>query len=59
MENALQQLYDIYLRHPEISTDSRKIRTGDIFFALKGEHFDGSHFAKDALSAGAATRRDG
>src|SRR5512133_1682290 len=54
MGNTLQQLYDIYLRHPEISTDSRKIQTGNIFFALKGEHFNGSRFANDALSAGAA-----
>jgi UDP-N-acetylmuramoyl-tripeptide--D-alanyl-D-alanine ligase len=54
MEEAPDKLYELFLRHPEISTDSRKITPGCIFFALKGEQFDGSHFAADALDRGAA-----
>ncbi len=37
-----------------ISTDSRKIKRGDLFLALKGEHFDGHQFLNEAVNAGAA-----
>ena len=37
-----------------VSTDSRKINTGDVFFALKGPNFDGHAFVKDVLEKGAA-----
>ncbi|MGO9613190.1 MAG: UDP-N-acetylmuramoyl-L-alanyl-D-glutamate--2,6-diaminopimelate ligase [Dissulfurispiraceae bacterium] len=36
-----------------ISYDSRKVKTGDIFVAIKGEHFDGHNFIEDAISNGA------
>ena len=36
-----------------ISTDSRTIKKGELFFALEGENFDGVHFVKDALKKGA------
>ncbi|MGV8877869.1 MAG: UDP-N-acetylmuramoyl-tripeptide--D-alanyl-D-alanine ligase [Sphingobacteriaceae bacterium] len=49
-----EQLYFVYLMHPFISTDTRKIEVGSIFFALKGDQFDGNHFALKALEAGAA-----
>jgi UDP-N-acetylmuramoyl-tripeptide--D-alanyl-D-alanine ligase len=48
------QLYAIYLQHSLICTDTRKISPGCLFFALKGEHFDGNNFAEQALNAGAA-----
>lgn len=48
------KLYEIYLQHRTICTDTRKISPGCIFFALKGEHFDGNSFALQALEAGAA-----
>ncbi|WP_413670327.1 UDP-N-acetylmuramoyl-tripeptide--D-alanyl-D-alanine ligase [Mucilaginibacter sp. Mucisp86] len=48
------QLYDIYLKHPVISTDTRKIAPGSLFFALKGEKFDANTFAQKAVEAGAA-----
>ncbi len=48
------QLYQLYLQHPGIKTDSRKIQTGDIFFALKGPNYNGNSFAKKALLAGAS-----
>src|ERR1700739_3445357 len=51
---STEQLYQIYLKHPVISTDTRKIAPGSLFFALKGENFDANTFAKQAVDAGAA-----
>ncbi|MFI5159882.1 MAG: UDP-N-acetylmuramoyl-tripeptide--D-alanyl-D-alanine ligase [Sphingobacteriales bacterium] len=51
---STEQLYDIFLKHPVISTDTRKIARGSLFFALKGENFDANTFAKQAIEAGAA-----
>jgi UDP-N-acetylmuramoyl-tripeptide--D-alanyl-D-alanine ligase len=48
-----EELYDIYSKHPSVQTDTRKLKPGDIFFALKGEQFNGNSFAKQALSEGA------
>lgn len=48
------QLYQIYLKHPVICTDTRKIKGSCLFFALKGENFDANEFAKNALEEGAA-----
>jgi UDP-N-acetylmuramoyl-tripeptide--D-alanyl-D-alanine ligase len=52
MEN-IQKLYDIYLNHPIICTDTRAIQQGSLFFALKGDKFDANTFALNALEAGA------
>jgi UDP-N-acetylmuramoyl-tripeptide--D-alanyl-D-alanine ligase len=49
-----EQLYQIYLKHPVISTDTRKIAPGSLFFALKGDKFDANTFAKQAVATGAA-----
>jgi UDP-N-acetylmuramoyl-tripeptide--D-alanyl-D-alanine ligase len=49
-----EQLYQIYLKHPAISTDTRKIVPGSIFFALKGDKFDANTFAEQAIATGAA-----
>ncbi|WP_342647127.1 UDP-N-acetylmuramoyl-tripeptide--D-alanyl-D-alanine ligase [Mucilaginibacter sp. CSA2-8R] len=51
---VIEQLYQLYLQHPVISTDTRKIATGSLFFALKGDKFDANTFAAQALEAGAA-----
>jgi UDP-N-acetylmuramoyl-tripeptide--D-alanyl-D-alanine ligase len=51
---TIEQLYDIYLRHPSIQTDTRQLRPGDLFFALKGPNFNGNQFAARALELGAA-----
>jgi UDP-N-acetylmuramoyl-tripeptide--D-alanyl-D-alanine ligase len=51
---TVDQLYEIYSDHPDICTDTRKVRDGDIFFALKGENFNGNRFAFQALDSGAA-----
>lgn len=48
------QLYQIFLQHPNIVTDSRKVSTGDLFFALRGDRFDANQFAQQALDQGAA-----
>ncbi|QQL49515.1 UDP-N-acetylmuramoyl-tripeptide--D-alanyl-D-alanine ligase [Mucilaginibacter ginkgonis] len=48
------QLYRIYLQHPQISTDTRKILPSSLFFALKGDKFDANAFAEQAIAAGAA-----
>ncbi|HEY5511238.1 MAG TPA: UDP-N-acetylmuramoyl-tripeptide--D-alanyl-D-alanine ligase [Prolixibacteraceae bacterium] len=47
-------LYRIFQNHPLISTDSRKIEQGSLFFALKGENFNGNTFALNALEIGAS-----
>lgn len=52
META--QLYDIFKTCGSVTTDSRNIRGGEMFFALKGENFDGNDFALKALDAGAS-----
>lgn len=49
-----EQLYQHYFQHPVICTDTRQIKSGCLFFALKGEHFNGNQFAIQALDAGAA-----
>lgn len=51
---SIEQLYDIYLQYPHVQTDTRKLKQGDIYFALKGENFNGNQFAKQALEAGAS-----
>jgi UDP-N-acetylmuramoyl-tripeptide--D-alanyl-D-alanine ligase len=47
-------LYRIYLQHPHVATDTRKLTRGSLFFALKGSNFNGNQFAKQALEMGAA-----
>ncbi|MEO6133008.1 MAG: UDP-N-acetylmuramoyl-tripeptide--D-alanyl-D-alanine ligase [Saprospiraceae bacterium] len=47
-------LYVLYQQHPEVCTDTRKIKRGCIFFALQGLNFDGNAFAAEALRLGAA-----
>ena len=50
----ISELYRIFRSCGRVSTDSRTIRGGELFFALKGENFDGNKFASKALEAGAA-----
>jgi UDP-N-acetylmuramoyl-tripeptide--D-alanyl-D-alanine ligase len=47
-------LYNTYLEHSTICTDTRKIQPGCIFFALKGPNFNGNAFAEKALQDGAS-----
>jgi UDP-N-acetylmuramoyl-tripeptide--D-alanyl-D-alanine ligase len=50
----IAQLYQLFLQHPFIQTDTRKLREGGLFFALSGANFNGNTFAKQALEKGAA-----
>ena len=51
---TLERLYQAYLSSRTVTTDSRAITPGCIFFAFRGEHFDGNAFAPQALEQGAA-----
>ena len=47
------ELYTLFKLYPKIITDSRCVENNSIFFALKGENFDGNKFAIKALESGA------
>ncbi|UKT63412.1 UDP-N-acetylmuramoyl-tripeptide--D-alanyl-D-alanine ligase [Pedobacter mucosus] len=49
-----ESLYNYYLENPTISTDTRNITKGCIFFALKGDNFNANGFAAEAIDKGAA-----
>lgn len=49
-----EALYAIYRDHPAVTTDSRKCPEDSIFFALKGDTFDGNNYAVLALEKGCA-----
>lgn len=49
-----EQLYQVYTQHPVITTDSRRCPEGSMFFALKGDNFDGNLYAHSALEKGCA-----
>ena len=48
----INNLHKIFLKYPNICTDSRKVKSNSIFFAIKGEKFNGNKFAKEALKKG-------
>ena len=50
---TLEQLHQLFLKSNSICTDTRKIQKNDIFFALKGENFNGNTYAENALKSGA------
>ena len=49
-----EALHSLFLSHPVITTDSRDCPAGSIFFALKGDTFDGNAYAAAALEKGCA-----
>ncbi len=49
-----EAIYQIYLTHSQVFTDTRHLAVGGIFFALKGANFDGNKYAQNALEKGAA-----
>ena len=51
---TIESLYQVFVQHPSIQTDTRKLQPGDLFFALKGPNFNGNLFALQALETGAA-----
>ncbi len=54
MITMIERLYETYLASRRVTTDSRHITPGCIFFAFRGETFDGNTFAPQALDQGAA-----
>lgn len=53
-KQRIEELYKYFLLNPSITTDSRNIKKGDIFFALNGESFNGNKYAPSALEMGAS-----
>lgn len=51
---STEDIYQLFIQHPVISTDTRKIVPGSLFFALKGDRFDANTFAEQAIAQGAA-----
>ncbi|WP_418510203.1 UDP-N-acetylmuramoyl-tripeptide--D-alanyl-D-alanine ligase [Corallibacter sp.] len=49
----IEEIYQLYLNSNNVSTDTRTIEPNDIYFALKGDNFDGNKFCKQALEKGA------
>lgn len=54
MKVSIDKLYSLYQLYNKITTDSRQVEEGCLFFALKGENFDGNAYAQNAIEAGAA-----
>lgn len=52
MQNVIPQLYNLFIKNPVVCTDTRNITPGAIFFALKGESFNGNAFAQKAIDGG-------
>ena len=50
----IKALYDIFLQSAGVCTDTRTLKKNQLFFALKGENFDGNRFALQALEKGAS-----
>ena len=50
----IKAIYDIFCGYPLVTTDSRNCPEHSIFFALKGENFNGNKFAQSALEKGCA-----
>jgi len=52
MSSYIKELYSLFLQHSLISTDTRVLKKDSLFFALKGENFNGNKFASQALEGG-------
>ena len=50
----IQKLHQLFLQHPVVCTDTRNIIPDSLFFALKGENFNGNNFAAQAIEKGCA-----
>lgn len=54
MFTSAEKLLSLFLQYPKVCTDTRKIAENDLYFALKGDNFDGNAYAAQALTKGAA-----
>lgn len=50
---SIETLYSLFKQNPSVQTDTRQLHPGSLFFALKGDNFDGNQFARQGLEAGA------
>jgi len=50
----IEQLHSLFLTCNTVCTDTRRIKNNDLFFALKGENFNGNSYAEQALKLGAS-----
>ena len=50
----IEFIFQKFLNVRSVTTDTRNVRQDDIFFALKGDNFNGNHFAQQALDSGAS-----
>ena len=50
----IEEIYELYSQTAGVCTDTRNILSGGMFFALKGENFNGNCFAAGAIEQGAA-----
>ena len=50
----IAEIYELFIHHKKVTTDSRNCPKGSLFFALKGDRFDGNKYAEAALAAGCA-----
>ncbi|WP_297706867.1 UDP-N-acetylmuramoyl-tripeptide--D-alanyl-D-alanine ligase [uncultured Eudoraea sp.] len=50
---TIEKLHHLFLKYPQVSTDTRNIQPNCIFFALKGQNFNGNKFASAAIRNGA------
>ncbi|TXK73422.1 Mur ligase domain-containing protein, partial [Mesonia sp. HuA40] len=50
----MTRLYQLFKASTGVSTDTRSIQKGNLFFALSGTNFNGNQFAAKALEAGAS-----
>ncbi len=48
----IAEIHRLYLKHPSICTDTRNLYRNSIFFALRGDNFNGNKFAKEAIRKG-------
>ncbi len=51
---GIDTIYELFKQSTGVSTDTRKIKNGSLFFALKGDNFNGNNFATKALEQGAS-----
>ena len=51
---TIPEIYKLFTSSNGVTTDTRTLKGGEMFFALKGENFDGNEYAMKALEAGAA-----
>ena len=54
LKMEIPALYKLYIKHFLVDTDTRSIRKNTIFFALKGDNFNGNKFAEKALKLGSS-----